>query len=303
MSVRRFSSFIETTADQSMDDKLCGSILTKTSFLCAHPRLYIAFYDERQAQKMAHHSLKVKYIMVPMASALKDDSDIRTQNQSIVPSSLIDIYDFNEMANQIARKNGDHRLVFSAGSNVKIQIKVVFLIGCHMILSQGLDADQIFAIFRSFEELFVDLKCSQVNILDCWRALHRSTCAGWIDFRERFGYECDRDQTIDMEEFIHYSRSVAISLVLKQISDCPSFPSPSRCLHSIFLFTINALIYFIFNLQSNQRRGLHPHSRPDPALCCSGRRNCSRCGSNSIHRPGRLPTCQLCLLRRPPRTP
>ena len=183
----------------------------KSSFFRAHTRLYVAFYDERQTERMSRHSLNVKYIIVPMASALRDDGDIGKPECFTVPSSLVEIYKFNEITDQIARRNADHKLVFSAGCSVNGQIKVVFLVGCHLIMSRGLDADQTYDIFSSFEELFVHLGCNQVNILDCWRALHRSTCLGWIDFRGCINTctEGEEDETINMEEFMHYSRSMA----------------------------------------------------------------------------------------------
>ena len=208
MPIGRCLSSAEIQTPQHPDRRSCSSNPTKSSFFRAHSRLYVAFYAEKQAQKMAQHSLKVKYIIVPMASALIGQDDVNMQTDCGAPSSLIDIYKFHEMTSQIARRDADHKLVFSAGPSVNGQIKVVFLIGCHMIMSRCLDAEKTYDVFRSFEEFFVDLGSSQVNILDCWRALHRSTCLGWIDFRERFDAEREQDQTIDMEEFIHYSRSV-----------------------------------------------------------------------------------------------
>ena len=190
-------------------DRQLNLAVSKSSFFRAHPRLYVALYHEREAARMAQHSLKFKYIIVPMASALRDDDDIGIQKKYIVPSSLIDIYQFDKITNQIARRNADHKLVFSAGCSVEGQIKVVFLIGCHMIMSHSLNAGQTYDVFRRFEEFFFHLDGGQVNVYDCWRALHRSTCLGWTDFRERFDTECDKDQAIDMEEFIHYSRSAA----------------------------------------------------------------------------------------------
>ena len=50
-----------------------------------------------------------------------------------------------------------------------------------------------------------------VKILDCWCALERAKSIGWIDFRERFDLECNDeggDKSLDMDEFIHYSRYI-----------------------------------------------------------------------------------------------
>ena len=83
---------------------------------------------------MAQHSLQDKYIIVPVVSSLRDDHGA-IQTEYFVPNSLVDIYKFDETANLVARRNADHKLVFSAGCNVNGQTNAIFLIGCHMIMS------------------------------------------------------------------------------------------------------------------------------------------------------------------------
>ena len=183
-----------------------STIKTKCSFFNVHTRIYVALYDEKQAQRMAQHALKTKYIIIPVSAVWKRDHDSGIEEENFTVSSLIEIYKFDEMANQMARRNADHKLVYTAGCSVRGQIKVVFLIGCHMIMSLGLDAEHVHNIFKSFDEFFVRCDESQVNALVCWRALHRAACASWINFQERFDLERGDERTINMEEFIHYSR-------------------------------------------------------------------------------------------------
>ena len=189
---------------------------TKSSFFHVHNQLYLALYDVKQAERMAHHSLKLKYVVVPICSSASNSSEtwVNDTTDGFIPASLIELYKFDEMANQIARRNADHKLVFSAGRNLQVQMRAAFLIGCHMVMSHGFDADKVFQIFKSFEEFF---GCSQVGILDCWRALHRAKSAGWVDFQERFDFDsCDETVAINMEEFIHYSRQAcAATFTLK----------------------------------------------------------------------------------------
>ena len=187
----------------------------KSSFFCAIPRLYIALYEEVQTRRMAQHSLQDKYIIVPVVSSLRDDHGVAIQTEYFVPNSLVDIYKFDETANLFARRNADHKLVFSAGCNVNGQTNAIFLIGCHMIMLRGLNPEQTFEIFKIFKEFFVYYHQSQVNVLDCWRALHQSKCVGWIDFQEHFDCYCDESLTINIGEFIHYSRFVSMLSKIK----------------------------------------------------------------------------------------
>jgi hypothetical protein len=178
----------------------------KSSFFHIHKELYLALYDEEQAERMAHHSLQLKFVIVPILSTVDPQESCSGNNKTVLflPASLIEVYKFDEMTNQVARRNADHKLVFSAGRNVHFQTRAAFLVGCHMVMSHGFDAEKTFQVFKSFEEFF---DWSQIGILDCWRALYRAKSAGWIDFQERFDFGSDDGtMTINMEEFIHYSR-------------------------------------------------------------------------------------------------
>ncbi len=155
---------------------------------------------------MAHHSLQLKYVIVPIIQTVSTSQEMWENDTAgeVLPASLIELYRFDEMANQIARRNADHKLVFSGGRNLQLQMRAAFLIGCHMIMSHGLDAENVFQIFKSFGEFFTG---TQAGILDCWRALYRAKNVGWVDFQERFDFDySDSTETINMEEFIHYSR-------------------------------------------------------------------------------------------------
>jgi hypothetical protein len=159
---------------------------------------------------MAQHSLKVKYIVVPMAAMCRCTKEDDLAN-TFTPSSLIEIYKFDAMANQIKRQNSGQKLIFASGRNVSVQRRATFLIGCHVIMSHGLDADTTFSMLKNINEHCAENGSVHVKILDCWCALERAKSIGWIDFRERFDFECNDeggDKSLDMDEFIHYSRYI-----------------------------------------------------------------------------------------------
>ena len=130
-----------------------SSTSSKSSFFCAHQRIYIALYDKSQAERIAKHALHVNYVIVSDNSDLREKQDFDGEEQDNFLCSLVDVYQFDKMANQTARRNADHKLVFPAGCDARHQLKVVFLIGCHMVLSHGLNEDQTFKVLKRFNEL------------------------------------------------------------------------------------------------------------------------------------------------------
>ena len=182
--------------------------LSKQSFAPLNERLYLALYNKEQAERMAKHFLKGKHLIIAQESSIKDE----TIKRKFEPSSLEEIYRLDTMMNTVMRRNSEFKVVVSAGTDVKHQVKVVFLLGCHMIMSHGLNSEQTHHLFASFEEFFAYEECGQSHLISSWRAIHQAKSIGWIDFRERFELEQDEPGAIDMEEYIHYSRYKTKSL-------------------------------------------------------------------------------------------
>ncbi len=193
---------LQKTRPAAQSNQSSGSFSPITS------NLYFALFDADQAEKMAQHTLKVKFVVVPMTAMCRYIQEGNLA-EYFTPSSLSELYRFDVMANQIKRRNADQKLVFAAGRKIQVQKRAIFLIGCHVIMSHGFDAESTFSFFKHSKELFARGESGQVNILDCWYALDRAKSIGWIDFQEFFDIESDKEAdtlTLDMEEFIHYSR-------------------------------------------------------------------------------------------------
>ena len=127
---------------------MSNSTFLSGSFFPVTRDLYLALFDADQAKRMAQHSLKVKYIVVPMAAMCRCTKEDDLAN-TFTPSSLIEIYKFDAMANQIKRQNSGQKLIFASGRNVSVQRRATFLIGCHVIMSHGLDADTTFSMLEN----------------------------------------------------------------------------------------------------------------------------------------------------------
>jgi hypothetical protein len=170
-----------------------------SSFVQLHEHLFLALYEETQATKMAQHTLKTKYLVVPCVHIVEIDGyDI------FAPSPLQEIYKFDELANQTARRNADLRLVFCAGLNPALQARVIFLLGCHMIISLGMDPETVQSIFQKVD-CIRNNECN--GILEGWWSLQCAKNMGWIDFHDSFQLDDSDDEAIRMDEYLHYSRS------------------------------------------------------------------------------------------------
>ena len=177
---------------------------TGRSFFHVHDRAHLVLFEGKPAERMAQHVLKSKHIVIPIASTLSECP--LSSTNFFVPSSLIEIYNFHKMVGIISRRNADHQLVFSAGTNKKVQVRVVFLVGCHFIMSSSLDADSVHQIFQGLDGIFGQSKSGDTEILDGWKALQRAKSLAWLNFAEIFQRESENRDTIDLEELIHYSR-------------------------------------------------------------------------------------------------
>ncbi len=170
-------------------------MVTSLSFIQIHEHLFLAFYEETQATKMARHALNAKYLVVPCVHIVEIHGI-----EPFVPSPLQEIYNFDELANQVSRRSTGLRLVFCAGLDPVLQARVTFLLGCHMVISLGMDPSAVHVIFQKA----VNIGSGQ---LDGWRALKSVKTMGWINFQDPFQTDDDDQKTIHMDEYIHYCRS------------------------------------------------------------------------------------------------
>jgi hypothetical protein len=176
---------------------------SKPTFLCLHNRLYLALYGKRQAESVALHELKHGHILT--------DLDIDTPASSGLsifsgaPASLAEIFRFNEKLNALFRFNAGKQIVVCTGSNSHSQAKIVFLLGCHLIMSCSVRDKQVRHLFRPVRTLLakVEYDCA---LHDFWSALDIAKRRNWISFKETFDQSHYADNSIDMEEYLHYAR-------------------------------------------------------------------------------------------------
>ena len=189
-----------------------------SSFVHVHRNLFLALFDETQAKRMAEHELSHKFLIlqvqlssheVSSSSLEKSPLDSCHDCCSFIPSSLAQIYKFDENIREISRKNPGEKLVFCAGHDLIIQMKTAFLLGAHLILTHNVDAEGVADAFQCLNEEVEGVMSSggkYLSLWNCWKSLASAQAMNWLDFWEVFDAGDVHDSCIKLDEYIHYSR-------------------------------------------------------------------------------------------------
>jgi hypothetical protein len=149
---------------------------------------------------MSQNILLGKCVLVQMSSCSNSGT-------SFVPSSLTEIFRFDEMLRTTVRHNPGHKLVICTNVGAYVQTKTVFLTGCHLMMTHSFTFRQTFEAFKHLKGLLPSFDETQLTSLPCcWMALYRAKCLGWVDFGDIF--DIGPADSIFIEEYIHYARQV-----------------------------------------------------------------------------------------------
>ena len=119
-----------------------------------------------------------------------------------LPISLEEVSRFHTLV--LSEKNTPEcKLVICTGPVPRIQFAAVFLVGCHLLIS-GWRKEEVNDAMRPFEDLLTLFGCNGMSCEDFWSALSIAIQHKWISFGETDSLP--ELNTIDIEEYIHYSR-------------------------------------------------------------------------------------------------
>ena len=182
------------------------------SFLHVYNRIYLALLHEQHAEIISKSILTFNYVIVPLTRCQVEVEIEQSQpgpSDRFHPPSLGDIFKFDEIASSLQRKHPRMKLVFQAGEDKAIQLKMAFLIGCHMMMRHDCGFEETYLSFKGMQSLF-DSKAPEsadtVSITSCWRAFYCAKRLNWMEF-DTVATEttCD-NRCIHMDEYMHYAR-------------------------------------------------------------------------------------------------
>ena len=176
----------------------------RSSFIGLHSRLYLALYEEEQVCRIAKHELCFNYMILPL---LPDQVVLCNIETNIVTSSLEEVYKFDQMLHIVMRQNSGMKIVFYTGSSGAHQLKIVFLLGCHMIMSHAWTSEDSISAFSPLGLGDLDSAAApDGSVKSSWQALFWAKKKQWINFKETFDMGLDDHFGIQMDEYLHYAR-------------------------------------------------------------------------------------------------
>jgi hypothetical protein len=140
-------------------------------------RLHIALEDD--AQLLPKHS-SARLLCFESSHVLGEEEDVNLRRRISIPS-LNCIYQFHGI---IKSQQKDSQMVVMAGRELIKQVKMSFLVACHMVMSHGLGFEECFLLLKPFHCLFEEYHASYgVSVETLLRSFCCARCLDWIDFR------------------------------------------------------------------------------------------------------------------------
>ena len=119
--------------------------------------------------------------------------------------SLVEIFKFvSYMQRATSSQAGHAQILVCTGLDQHRQARVLFNLGCHLLMSNGLGYEETLLAFRPFTTLIASHGPGQVWAESFWRAICCAKCLNWIDFKPMQAEgSCEK---LHMDEYIHYAR-------------------------------------------------------------------------------------------------
>ena len=164
------------------------------SFFNLHSRFYLALHEDEMARRVAQSEFVKNYFVVSQSTSLMSSGSLHSA----------EVYRFDCMTKNILRAHGDQcKVVFSTGKDVKLQVRLAFLLGCNMIMSHGIGHEAAFESLKPMHSLFLHLGLDR-PMMEYFHAVSKAKQNRWIDFSAWLQEEFL--PTSDMDEYIHYAR-------------------------------------------------------------------------------------------------
>jgi hypothetical protein len=198
---------VNSTATSGDAENQSSRSVCKSSFMHIHNRLYVALFDEKQADIIAKSALQTSYRIISSSITGTGEVSEQANDESIerrfLPPNLEDVFFFDQAASAIERKDPKLKLVFQTGTHLTTQMRLTYLLGCHMILSHGVGFEEAYLAFRPLHYL-VDLDAgdASISIRSCWRAMCCAKVHGWIDYSSQTDFMCHRIRYLPRIEYV-----------------------------------------------------------------------------------------------------
>ena len=148
-------------------------------------RFHLSVCDDEEAKR---HVNKLRGYHVISLRESKQVLDCQNHVQTVercplaAYTSLSEIFKYNTVLSKLARGNPNNNFVIFTGPEPTMQVKLAFLVGCHLILEHGLGFEATYLALRPLHLLFDRNSVNQaMSVKAALRAFCCSKCL--IDFK------------------------------------------------------------------------------------------------------------------------
>jgi hypothetical protein len=170
-----------------------------------HSKIFLSLFSKETLRDRECNFPSVQFRDYLVVELKIDESELLLKTSGGITSvSLQEVHRFDSFVRKMIALQPHLKLLICAGDEPFRQIRTMLLVGCHLIISQGLGFEESFlalSAFRPFHPLFEEHLASLESLL---RAVCCAKCLDWINFNLDVSEDCTTQ--IHMEEYIHYSR-------------------------------------------------------------------------------------------------
>ena len=173
-------------------------------------KLSLAFRNEQQLQAIQIDTGAYDrgiLCVAPLQLAISGSSGSSAMLAGVPQITLSELHRFDRWLQNISSSNPGVQIRVMAGSDPLLQVRTAFLLGGHLIASQGRGFEETFLAFRPLHQT-IDLQLGLAEFKNSLRSICCAKCLRWIDFDYSSDDELTTNGSIQMDEYAHYSRYI-----------------------------------------------------------------------------------------------
>ncbi len=157
-------------------------------------RITVSLSSEETAQKFVEC-----HIVEPRSKVVLTET-----GENSVSFSLEEMFEFDDIMQKLVKGQVNRGIIVCTGSETNRQARTLMLLGCHMVISQGMGFEEAFLIFRPLHSL-IQTHLRGISAFEVLlRAMCCAKCLNWISFGPAGNNR--PESCIQMDEFVHYAR-------------------------------------------------------------------------------------------------
>ena len=167
-----------------------------------HEAIYLTCLEKHDALRMVRKD-SLKFVIVHMTES--EGSSTVTFH----PPSLCEIFKFDRLMTSLAHRYQYCKILLCVGSKASHRLKATFLAACHKMISHRVSLQSSLEIFNRNIGALAGEEWNEFagkSADGCIRAVNHAIKNRWIDVDQEFESRQTREESIHVDEYLHYAR-------------------------------------------------------------------------------------------------